>query len=374
MVFRSTDEITPISRCLRRESPTWHGIRRERLGVSQTPQSGLSFGGGNGRANGFFIDGVENYANSGGVRFAMSQEAVQEFQINRNSFSVEYGWTSGGTVNIVTRSGPNDVHGNFFGFVRDRAIQARNYFSPGNDAFRRMQGGATLGGPIKRNKTFVFLGFERLRRDETAIATILHDGSVLNTLTKSQQLLMDFFSSSGNVLLSVVASQARRLLTPGTNPAVEKLFRDTSGPFPFEEKQSRRLAKGVERRRIVLAIAKLGRRRLVNPRLRDRYFLPSGGRNAGDFNSSIEKTVRARADLRRQRGRVVQSIHRLARLALFDVRLRHNEEIIGPEAGCDRLGNGGAGALVLVEGRNGAVEIATVERVLAPRDFNSLYS
>jgi hypothetical protein len=84
----------------------------------QTPNSGLSFGGSNGRGNGFFIDGVENYQASGGVRPSVSQEAAQEFQINRNSFSAEFGNASGGVINIITKGGTNDLHGNFFGFLQ----------------------------------------------------------------------------------------------------------------------------------------------------------------------------------------------------------------------------------------------------------------
>jgi hypothetical protein len=203
--------------------------------VAQTPHSGLSFGGGNGRANGFFIDGLENVNNSGGVRYSVSQEAVQEFQINRNSFSAEYGWTSGGTVNIVTRSGTNNVHGNLFGFLRHRAIQARNYFDPGKSSFTRVQAGATFGAPIRRDKTFVFLGFERLDRHETEFVTILQDRSVLTRLTDSQQQLFDYFAQSGNLLLGVVALQGRRLLVPASNPNVSRLFDQNSGTFPLSE-------------------------------------------------------------------------------------------------------------------------------------------
>src|SRR5579885_1986488 len=204
--------------------------------VAQTPQSGLSFGGGNGRSNGFYIDGVENYANSGGVRMSVSQDAVQEFQINRNSFSVEYGWSSGGTVNIVTRSGSNQFHGNFFGFLRDTALQARNYFDPGKAAYTRVQAGATLGGPIQHDKTFFFLGFERLDRHETDYVTILQNPGILNVLTPSQQQLFQYFASSGNLLLGLVAQQGGQLLVPSANPDVAKLFSANSGVFPFSEK------------------------------------------------------------------------------------------------------------------------------------------
>ena len=203
--------------------------------IAQTPQSGLSFGGSNGRSNAFFIDGVENYANSGGVRMSVSQEAVQEFQINRSSFSAEYGGSAGGTVNVVTRSGTNSVHGDFFGFLRSTALEARNYFDPGKASFTRSQAGATLGGALKRDKTFVFLSFERLDRHEAAFVSILDNPSILNQITPSQQQLFNFFTSSNNLLLKLVASNGEKLLVPSSNPAVGPLFSQNSGVFPFSE-------------------------------------------------------------------------------------------------------------------------------------------
>jgi outer membrane receptor protein involved in Fe transport len=203
--------------------------------IAQTPQSGLSFGGSSGRSNAFFIDGVENYANSGGVRMSVSQEAVQEFQVNRSSFSAEYGGAAGGTVNIVTRSGTNNVHGDVFGFLRTTALEARNYFDPGKASFTRSQAGATLGAPIKRDKTFIFLGFERLDRHEAEFVSILDNPSVLNQITPSQQQLFNYFSSSGNLLLAQVASNGEKLLVPSSNPFVTQLFNQNSGVFPFSE-------------------------------------------------------------------------------------------------------------------------------------------
>ncbi len=154
--------------------------------AAQAPQSGISFGGGNGRGNAFSVDGVENYINSGGVRLSISQEAVQEFQMNRNSASTEFGWASGGTVNIVTKSGGNQLHGNVFGFLRHRSIQARNYFDPAKSAFTRSQTGGTLGGPIRKDKSFFFVAYERLDRQETSFVPILQDRSSFNRLTPSQ--------------------------------------------------------------------------------------------------------------------------------------------------------------------------------------------
>ncbi len=201
--------------------------------VVQTPQSGLSFGGGNGRGNAFTIDGVENYYNSGGVRPSISQEAVQEFQINRNSFSAEIGGALGGAVNIVSKSGTNQFHGNVFGFLRQRDIQARNYFDPGKAAFTRVQSGATTGGPIVRDKSYFFAALERLDRHETAFVPIYQDRSAFTRLTPSQQQLVDFFLASNSPQLVGLARAMQAALLP--SPRTLELFDKNSGNFPFSE-------------------------------------------------------------------------------------------------------------------------------------------
>lgn len=203
------------------------------LRPAQTPQSGISFGGGNGRGNGFFIDGVENYLSSGGVRLSMSQEAVQEFQINRNSFSAEFSWAAGGTVNIVSKSGTNDLHGNVFGFLRHRDLQARNFFDPGKSSYTRLQSGATLAAPIRRDRTFFFFGYERLDRQETSFVPILQDRSAFTRLTTSQKALTDFLATIPST--SSVAAALNRVLVPANYPDVVNLFNANSGNFPFSE-------------------------------------------------------------------------------------------------------------------------------------------
>jgi len=203
--------------------------------VVQTPQSGLSFGGSNGRGNAVAIDGIANYYNSGGVRPSISQEAVQEFQINRNSFSAEFGGAFGGVINIVSKSGTNDFRGDFFGFLRHRDIQARNYFDPGKSAFTRGQYGATIGTPLARDKTFLFGAFERLDRQETAFVPILQDRSAFGRLTPSQQQLVDFFDASGSPQLRLVSGAMKQALVPGNNPRTVALFDLNSGNFPFSE-------------------------------------------------------------------------------------------------------------------------------------------
>ncbi|HEV2962868.1 MAG TPA: carboxypeptidase regulatory-like domain-containing protein [Candidatus Angelobacter sp.] len=154
--------------------------------VKQTPQSGLSFYGSNGRGNSVTVDGGEANDDSGGVRLTLSQDAVQEFQINRSNYNAELGGASGAAINIVSKTGTNDVHGTVYGFFRNDVFDARNPFSfsqalqpgqlfnpanpdsqgqPIKDALSRQQFGATVGFPITKDKTFVFASFEALRQN-----------------------------------------------------------------------------------------------------------------------------------------------------------------------------------------------------------------
>lgn len=141
--------------------------------IGPAPTTGLNFGGQRGRSNLVQVDGADNTDNSvNASRSTVSQEAVQEFQVVSNSFAPEFGRSSGGVVNVVTKSGTNDFHGNIFGFLRDKSFQARNPFAPiEKPDFRRTQYGVTLGGPLDRDRTFFFFAFEQRRRDESGFFT-----------------------------------------------------------------------------------------------------------------------------------------------------------------------------------------------------------
>ena len=81
------------------------------LTAGSSTSNNTALGAGNGRGNGFYIDGVENYINSGGVRLSVSQEAVQEFQIATYRFSAEQGRSAASAVNVVTKTGTDQLHG-----------------------------------------------------------------------------------------------------------------------------------------------------------------------------------------------------------------------------------------------------------------------
>src|SRR5205085_2046821 len=145
--------------------------RTPQQGASAT--SGLSFGGQRARSNNIMVDGVDNNDPIvGAVRATFSQEAIQEFQVLTNSYSAEFGKASGGVVNIITRSGTNDLKGNAFYFFRNDSLNEKSIFERqdvfGNSInqskapFKQGQWGATLGGPVVRDKTFFFLSGENL--------------------------------------------------------------------------------------------------------------------------------------------------------------------------------------------------------------------
>ncbi len=152
--------------------------------IGPAPTSGLNFGGQRARSNEVSVDGADAVDNSiNGIRATVSQEAVQEFQVILGDYSAEYGRATGGVVNIVTKSGGNDFHGDVFGYLRNKAFQARNAFSgqvdpttgtldPTKQAYTRVQTGLTLGGAVKKDKTFYFFSYEYTQREETGFSSI----------------------------------------------------------------------------------------------------------------------------------------------------------------------------------------------------------
>ncbi|HEY3927530.1 MAG TPA: TonB-dependent receptor [Candidatus Koribacter sp.] len=142
--------------------------------IGAAPTSGINVSGQRARSNLVTVDGANAVDNSvNGVRSTVSQDAVQEFQLQTNGYNAEYGQAAGGVINIVTKSGSNDFHGDVFGYLRNRDIQAVNPFSTiANPAYTRVQAGFTAGGAIKKDKTFYFLSYETTRRHESGYSSI----------------------------------------------------------------------------------------------------------------------------------------------------------------------------------------------------------
>jgi len=248
--------------------------------VKQTPQSGLSFYGSNGRGNSVTVDGGEANDDSGGVRLNLSQDAVQEFQINRSNYNAELGGAAGATINIVSKSGGNDTHGSVYGFFRNDALDAANPFAfsqalaPGQafnpaapdvfgthikDSLSRQQWGLTLGTPIKKDKTFFFAAFENNREDAQRAVPLLtgtnifrpdtgqfsgnNQISILNGLAAAGNTPVPCLSRPATVLpASVCAGILSNILTvnPATSPLSSFLvnqLENNGGVFPYNTRR-----------------------------------------------------------------------------------------------------------------------------------------
>jgi outer membrane receptor protein involved in Fe transport len=184
-------------------------------GVVRDPRGGdLSFGGQKGTLNSVQIDGVDNNnlffgqslgrTGSGRAPYQFSQDAVQEFQVNTNSFSAEFGRAAGGAINVVTKSGSNEFHGTAFDFFRDRSLNANNLRydaglesatggkpalipngfrfdsasgrvvgSPDKPPYHFHQFGGNVGGPIKKDRAFFFFNYDGQRNTQPNIVNIL---------------------------------------------------------------------------------------------------------------------------------------------------------------------------------------------------------
>ena len=121
-------------------------------------------------ANGFMVNGsnVEEGKNNGAA-IIPNLDSISEFRIITNNYDAEYGNYSGGQVNVVTKSGTNQIHGSGFEFLRNTSLDAKNYFSQPTDptpVYRQNQFGGTIGGPIKKDKTFFFLDYQGSRQTQ----------------------------------------------------------------------------------------------------------------------------------------------------------------------------------------------------------------
>jgi len=216
--------------------------------IGPAPNSGLNINGARARSNMVSVDGADAVDNSvNGIRATVSQEAVQEFQLILSNYNAEYGRATGGVVNIVTKSGANDIHGDVFGYFRNKAFQARNAFSgqidpntgvlnPVKQAYTRTQSGFTLGGPLKKDKTFYFLSYEYTQREESGFSSIgvnnfglvpvnvpTSAGPLTVQLTGPQATAVNSLLGSGNFPLQQLAVKYAVFMGSASNVALNKV-------------------------------------------------------------------------------------------------------------------------------------------------------
>src|SRR4029434_8450182 len=151
-----------------RENTGGGAFKEPDTGVGSAAAPRLTFGGQSELSTLILVDGVDNIQTFTGLpRVTPSQEAVQEFRVLNSTFLAEYGRALGGFVNIVTKSGANRVEGSAYYFAVNDALNARPILTGPNPALRQNQYGATIGGPIKKERTFFFANYEGQRRAES---------------------------------------------------------------------------------------------------------------------------------------------------------------------------------------------------------------
>ncbi len=152
-----------------------------------------AIGGGFGNQSSFYIDGVASNAPAGNLNSLIpSQDAVQEFRVVTNNVAAEYGNYAGGVINLTTKSGTNAFHGTAYEYLRNKVLNANDYFSNKAGLARvpliQNQFGGTLGGPIVKDKTFFFFGFER---------EVLKTGTLVTSTVPTTAELGGDFSAPG---------------------------------------------------------------------------------------------------------------------------------------------------------------------------------
>jgi hypothetical protein len=180
--------------------------------------------------NNYRLDGVSlnDYANGGPGNVLgenLGVDAVQEFSVLTSNYSAEYGKSSGGVVNAITRSGTNDFHGSAYEFLRNSVLDARNYFDPSAiPPFKRNQFGASAGGPLNKNRSFIFGAYEGIRQSL----------GITSVVTVPSPAARDGILSTGTI---TVAPGVRKYLALYGLPNAGLLTPGDTGIFDTQEQQ-----------------------------------------------------------------------------------------------------------------------------------------
>jgi hypothetical protein len=159
-------------------------------------------------ANAFLVNGsdVEEDVNMGAA-IIPNLDSIAEFRILTNNFDAEYGEFSGGQINVVTKSGANEFHGDAFEFLRNTDLDARNYFSPTRGEFDQNQFGGTLGGPIRKTKVFFFADYQGTRSTQGVDTGQIPVPSVQDQSGNLSDLASSFVTTdaAGNIIPTTVS-------------------------------------------------------------------------------------------------------------------------------------------------------------------------
>jgi outer membrane receptor protein involved in Fe transport len=206
----------------------------------------LTIGGNRPQQNSYRLDGVNinDYANGGPGSVSgatLGVDAVQEFSVITSDAPAQYGRMSGGVINSITRTGTNIFHGSIYDFLRNSAFDSRGFFDPvgaGEPSFRRNQFGATIGGPLVKDKTFFFFNYEGFRQAQgvSLQSTVLSPNARTGLVTCTQAATgttqnSKCLASQGGPVAPAGTAGVQQLTVNGAVPPYLTLFPSANGPI-----------------------------------------------------------------------------------------------------------------------------------------------
>jgi hypothetical protein len=211
------------------------GVTQDPRSLTSSTNGDLSFGGLRGFQNSFLVDGGDFnnafFAQARGLYrtpYQFSTEVVQEFRVSTNSYGAELGRAGGAVVNVVTKSGSNHWHGTGMYYIRDSAFGASDPFLTFKPHSRQQQGGATLGGPIKKNKIFFFGGFDQHYIHAPDVVEFLNGSMVVQPQAGTGPYSPGDYEASDQAL---VLTPLHKSATPDTPSWISISLRATSSLF-----------------------------------------------------------------------------------------------------------------------------------------------
>jgi len=200
------------------------GVTQDPRGLSSASNGDLAFGGIRGYQSSYLVDGADNnngfFSQARGryrAPYQFSNETVQEFRVSSNTYGAELGRAGGAVVNVVTKSGSNQVHGSAFYFFRDSSLAAQQAFLDFKPPAQQHQFGFTVGGPIQRNRVFFFAGYDQHIFHVPTVVRFEDGSSVLVPQKGMEPLEHGDYEESDRTLVFATAAQLNQMI--GTYPS-----------------------------------------------------------------------------------------------------------------------------------------------------------
>src|SRR5246127_5704519 len=189
----------------------------------------LSVGGSRPNSTDWLIDGTDNNElTAGGIAILSSIDSIQEFKVLTYNYSAEYGKRAGPTVLLTTKSGTNNFHGSLYEFLRNTDLDARSFFAPSREKFNLNQFGGSVGGPIRKNKTFFFLdGEQKFQRHGIAFT-----GLVPSEAMRSGDYSADPFGNPVSGIVIVNPNMVGASTDPNIHPNIYFQCDASGNPLP----------------------------------------------------------------------------------------------------------------------------------------------